>query len=247
MSSACGNSTWTDLERQGAMRHERKFVGDGRLSGFALDWLRHICLADSNYPSEDIHSIYYDTPSFNSYAEKADGDYLKTKVRLRWYQPSSVNDAGKIPAFLEVKSKHGSTGFKARRELSLSRTWLDETDLADDKLRRLPYEQGDELNAAMGRGLFPMICIVYRRERFVCPWSGSRICLDTDIRAERANRNFLPGLAPGILNDAVVEVKGAGDAEIPWLRHLYSAGFRLRGFSKYAHCLSSVRHEVCVR
>ena len=43
------------------------------------------CHPDPHYPRGHVRSLYFDTPDLRFLAEKSDGDFLKTKVRLRWY------------------------------------------------------------------------------------------------------------------------------------------------------------------
>ena len=86
-------------------RHEIKFVGPARAAPFAAASLEAVCAPDDEFPGNIVHSVYFDTPDLASYAEKANGDYLKTKLRLRWYARSAARrhaDGGAWTAWLEV-------------------------------------------------------------------------------------------------------------------------------------------------
>ena len=58
------------------------------------------------YPSRIINSIYYDTDDFSLAKQNSDGDGVRCKIRLRYYN-SCLKDSN-----LEVKYKHFSTGKK---------------------------------------------------------------------------------------------------------------------------------------
>lgn len=66
--------------------HELKYVFPNRRAVSILNWLKARCRSDSDYPAAVVSSIYYDTVDWRSLAEKNNSDYLKTKIRLRWYQ-----------------------------------------------------------------------------------------------------------------------------------------------------------------
>lgn len=89
---------------------ELKFTVPGLCVPAVLQWLRAVCDPDPAFPHGIISSIYYDTRDGRYLAEKVNSDYLKTKIRLRWYRdPDDASVDG--PAFLEAKYRIG-----ARRE-----------------------------------------------------------------------------------------------------------------------------------
>ena len=79
-----------------------------------IAWLRHVCLPDPVYPEAIVYSLYYDTPALDSYHEKVDGDFIKTKCRLRWYDPDLSADPALRTAYLEIKHKIGQGRRKTR-------------------------------------------------------------------------------------------------------------------------------------
>ena len=136
--------------------------------------------------------------------EKINSDYLKTKVRLRWYE------GGGRPAersFLEAKLRVGARRRKVRLETAFSGTWLTHTALHDQALRRIPQELRP-LGVPVPSQLRPVLRIRYTRDRFVDPLAGVRISLDADISAPAVNRELLSVPNPLPLDTAVVEVKG---------------------------------------
>lgn len=208
---------------------ELKFaVLDGRVD-MARRWLERICRPDPEFPAAVVWTIYYDTPHLASLGEKINSDYLKRKIRVRWYSDLEGRAAG--PAFVEAKLRVGNRRFKARARLPYAADELAGWDLQDARFREFPLllqEQGLDV-----RDLWqPVMLIRYRRDRFLEPLSGSRVSLDSDIAGAAVNPRFVsaPDFTPVGLS--VLEVKGASD-ELPLaLRGLLQLGIRKRSFSK---------------
>ena len=226
------------------MRNERKFTADGCLAEFALAWLKHVCMSDSEFPAACISSIYFDTPDLASYQEKANGDFLKTKVRLRWYNPTVKDELGQITAFLEIKMKVGSGCEKVRKKILFPEGWLDRVDFQDEVLARIILQNVYELGERISSQILPVLTVRYDRERFVCPVSGARVSLDTSIGTTQANPELLPQVGPVQLETAVLEIKEDTISELPWLSTLQRSGFRAQSFSKYGMCMSNLVHGV---
>ena len=94
---------------------ELKFVlPDGRVD-LARRWLDRICSRDPEFPAAVVWTIYYDTPRLASLGEKINSDYLKQKIRVRWYSDLDGRAAG--PAFVEAKLRVGNRRFKVREAL----------------------------------------------------------------------------------------------------------------------------------
>lgn len=228
------------------MRFERKFRAPWQQLDFARAWLHHVCVPDPHFPSGIISSIYFDTRTLDSYQEKVNGDYSKTKVRLRWYTPELHEKEGKIPAFFEIKMKDGAKTAKERKEERLSKEWLKKADLTDEDFRALAAENFYELGVKNPDQLFPVLEVSYQRERFICTETGARVSLDTEIRADRMNSDFLPHADPTPMGDVVIEIKDEKIKEVSWLKELYEAGFRFQTYSKYAWCLYRLLQGVPV-
>ena len=60
-------------------------------------WLAAVCHPERAYPPARVVTVYFDTPDLALLGEKIDSDYLKTKVRVRWYAP--LAGAGRGVAF----------------------------------------------------------------------------------------------------------------------------------------------------
>jgi len=223
---------------------ESKFVGTVEQEEFVISWLRHVCLPDPAYPEAIVHSLYYDTPGLHSYREKVEGDFIKTKCRLRWYDPDISADPALRTTYLEIKHKVGQGRRKPRFQAAVDRGWLDTAGLDDPGFRAILARDALSLGERLPSGLMPAAVVRYRRRRFICPFTLSRICLDSDIGLGRINGRLLSRLGPVTLGTIVLEVKDGGSAQIPWLSKLQAAGIRQRSFSKYGACIASLLKEA---
>jgi hypothetical protein len=217
-------------------RHEIKFMGLARDAPFAAASLEAMCGPDNEFPENVVHTVYFDSPDLASYAEKANGDYLKTKLRLRWYSRSRERRAAggdAWTAWLEVKTRQGSRGTKRRRLLRLP---------GPSPLGGL---DPDALSAVvqhhLGSSWRPTCWVSYSRTRLHGPDGVTRVSIDRDLRAEWV-ASWLPtrpgGAGPGIF---VVEVKGPTAMVHPALSTLIVRHARKRAVSKYALCLEYAR------
>ncbi len=224
----------------GPLEYELKFEVDRFRTEAIACHLDRLCQPDPQHPANTVVSIYFDTPDLRLLREKWDSHYLKTKVRLRWYE--DLEGPGTSRAFLEVKRRIGSRRRKARVT----------TRLEGRRLAELPSTAPELLTAVEGlrdAGLHPggilepFLAVRYHRRRFVEPLTGARVCLDTDIRGEalRVPSPTLGGFRPrpealGLLDLSVLEVKGSGSSLPPPLLHLVQAGCFKSSFSKYDLC-----------
>lgn len=216
-------------------RHEVKFMGPARQAWFAAASLEALCAPDDAFPTNVVHTVYFDSPDLASYAEKANGDYLKTKIRLRWYAgPGGAPAGGSAwPAWLEVKAREGSRGTKRRLALELAGpSPLDGLD--PDALAAIVREH-------LGSAWRPTCWLSYTRTRLRGPDDETRVSVDRDLRVEWV-ASWIPtrpaGAGPPIF---VVEVKGPTPAVHPTLSTLIVRHARKRTVSKYALCLDHAR------
>jgi hypothetical protein len=172
----------------------------------------------------------------DSYAEKANGNYLKAKRRLRWYARAGEPwhaEGGAWHAWLEIKARQGSLGFKRRKRLHL---------LGPSPLDGLhPEELGAIAQQHLGSPWRPTCWLSYSRIRLRSPDGMSRVSVDRDLRVLWVTswvprRPSLTG--PPIF---VVEVKGPSATVHPGLLTLIVRHGRKRAVSKYALCLEYAR------
>lgn len=222
--------------------HEIKLVLPNGAAPSLVRWLRSRCWPDPLYPAATVSSIYYDTPDWRLLREKVNSDFLKTKVRLRWY--SDIDGAGpQDRSYLEVKRRVGSQRQKLRVETEVSGRWLSGSGLAAPRLLSLPRLLRAR-GIALPGPLFPVFQVRYKRLRFAEPRTGARLCIDYDICAPRVNWQMLPRANCFQLRHAVLEVKGRG-TEIPEpLRRVAALGCQKRSFSKYAICYEKIMNAA---
>jgi hypothetical protein len=219
---------------------EAKMTGSITAQNAALALLDHFCEPDPIYPRGEIHSVYYDTPCQHAYHDKANGDFLKSKARLRWYQPDISADPAKSTAFFELKRRAGGGRRKSRSKLSLDRQWLHHAPLEDVGFMRILDEQRSELGAELAADLFPMAVVKYTRYRYVYQPLAARVAVDTRIGSGRVHSTFLPRATDMEIPVTVLEVKSDKPCELPWLHEVFNIGFRSRSFSKYGACMAQL-------
>jgi len=214
------------LERDPA--HEIKLELAGGRAGAVAAFLAAHCRVDPEYPGGRVSTIYYDTPDLCLLGEKANSDFLKTKVRLRWYGDPTG------PLFLEVKRKVGQRRFKERLVVAQVAQTLVSSRL-ECRSFAAPIEQLRE-RTGLPPLLRPLLELRYRRRRFVDLASGTRIALDTDILVTRVNSEKLSRFDPAPLRSAVLEAKGVDSRTPDFFGPLVAFGCRRSAFSKYLRC-----------
>jgi hypothetical protein len=221
---------------QGAGERELKFTMPAARAHLARRRLDTLCRRDSEFPAAIVWTIYYDTPALASLGEKINSDYLKRKIRVRWYSDLDGRPSG--PAFVEAKLRLGTQRSKVRARLPFSAEEIAQWDLQDPRLMTAPLLLRE--HGVLGHASWqPMLLLRYRRDRFIEPLTRSRVSLDSDICGAAANARFssAPNLSP--LATAVLEVKGRSDELPAPLRPLLALGMRKASFSKflvvYAH------------
>jgi hypothetical protein len=215
---------------------ELKFTLPTARAGVARRLLEQLCSRDPQFPAAVVWTIYYDTPGLSSLGEKVNSDYLKRKIRVRWYSDLDGRPSG--PAFVEAKIRTGNRRSKVREKVPYRADELAQWKLSDPRLLRLPLLL--QRDGVLGQESWqPLITIRYRRDRFVERLSGSRISLDAEIAAVDVRFRLASGPAFPPLNVAVLEVKGTGEDLPRALRAVAALGLRKQSFSKflavYAH------------
>ncbi len=225
-------------ESQRHLGNELKYIIANQRSGSVLQWLKCNCRPDPQYPAGVVNSIYFDTRDWQALGEKINSDYLKTKVRLRWYADINGGHAYER-SFAEVKYRIGYKRQKIRIPVPHSGTDLAGMDLHNPLLLRIPQLLKSH-GVRFGRTYFPVYHIAYKRFRFREPLHGGRICFDKDIRIPQVNCMAIARQYPLALQTAVFEYKGAF-AEFPEsLFPLLNLGLRKASFSKYGACFQKL-------
>ena len=214
-----------------------------------LAWLDANCRRDSSYPTNTVSSIYYDTPDWRHLREKINGDYIKSKLRLRWYSHRSniINSGEEEPSwvFAELKRKIGSQRTKQRVKVEMECKWLEIADLNETPLLSLPGQ-------LLTRGfllppyLLPAMLITYQRKRYVDLRTGTRINLDNNIHVRRFNpRMIQPGRILKV-SSPVIEFKSSYWNPPHGFDALFQFGARRTSFSKYQICYRSLDNTIAI-
>ncbi len=189
-----------------------------------------VCRRDPEFPAAVVWTIYYDSPALASLGEKINSDYLKRKIRVRWYSDLDGRVSG--PAFVEAKLRLGTRRSKVRARLPYPADEIARWDLQDPRLPGFPMLLRDA-GILHQQAWQPMLLLRYRRDRFIEPLTDSRVSLDADISASAANPRFFSVSDFSPLATAVLEVKGGSDHLPPSLRPLLALGLHKRSFSKF--------------
>jgi hypothetical protein len=187
-------------------RFERKFLVPKHQSAFLSDWLDHVCVPDPRFPCNVVNSLYYDTARLDLCMSKESSDFLKAKVRVRWYD--DLHHPGP-PIFLEAKMKEGAQVHKARVRLDHDGEELAQIPADDQALRELQARVAVLVPFPIDL-LLPVCVVSYRRKRYVDPVTGWRVSLDEDICLPAANTEGFPLTDHAHFDCAVLELKGSG-------------------------------------
>ncbi len=214
------------------MEYEVKLACDNWHTDYINAQLSRVCKIDAQYQTTCVNSVYFDTPGWDFAMDKAASDYLKTKVRVRWYS-TQENKTQAGPRFLEIKHKIGSRRTKHRIKLS-----AEFDDFHADHFTTMQLSQIREQVVAMEPTLqhfklVPALYVSYHRRRFIEPFSNTRISLDSHICGQALNNNSSVGQLPVELNQSVVEVKGQESSLPIALRTPLSGLTQKEAFSKY--------------
>lgn len=219
---------------RGSADHEIKFAVPASAAGPLRAWVGALCRADPVHPPGRVTTVYFDTPGLTLLLEKIDSDYLKTKVRVRWY---GAGDASTV--FAEVKHRVGNRREKVRVMLDVAASDLSRWPLHDARWPALLAG----LRAAAPRlpaRLAPVLCLTYTRHRFDDPASGARVTIDSAIQAVGVNLAMVAGHVPVGLDEVVFEYKGGGFDLPAHLGPIVRFGARRKAFSKYLACYQAV-------
>lgn len=222
---------------------ELKYVFPERDRPLILSYLQALCPQDSNFSTATVSSLYYDTATLAAYAEKRNSDYLKTKVRLRWYtaplgcgvtSPNPMDYPDHTLAFLEVKQKLGSTREKQRYRLWIPNAQLLNLDLSHGYWRSLLWDYPAVLGVMAGTPQ-PLLVVRYQRHRFIDALTQSRISVDGQIHCPasilQGHRSQRSDTCP--LEHSVLEVKGR-ETHLPLALRSLAPWLTQEHFSKYA-------------
>lgn len=212
-----------------AWRIEKKFAFNRLIGGDAL--VAENCLPDTLHPEDWVHTIHFDTANLEAYRQCIDGEFIKNKVRTRWYadHPGALPEG---PVNLEIKRRRGNATGKelcGTGQLVVSKP----DELFDPGRWNNLFGNSAFAPLVLAKPLIPVLWSCYRRRRYYDPWTGARLSLDECIQGLAFNWYCNAGKpVPHTvrLNTTVIEVKSPVEQHPPFLLHLAGAQ---RGYSKY--------------
>jgi hypothetical protein len=197
-----------------------------------------------------VRSVYFDTPHFDCYEEKADGLKMRNKFRVRGYGRGGM----KSVVFLEIKRK--CEAFIKKHRAPLSHDDLEAFFATRDVDRYITGKTGRDREDALRflyhycrHGLRPTVLVVYDREAFKGRFDPSlRITFDKNVRGtpfpllgELFDDHRLKMAMPGW---SIFEVKFFRYALPSWVRSVIARYELPRlALSKYAICLDSAESD----
>jgi len=208
-----------------------------------LRMLERMCEPDPKFPIGIVSSIYYDSRNWDYLREKRDSDYLKTKVRLRWYEQVQESTDDADISYAETKYRIGTKRMKIRMPTEFPGRYLAAINLDNTELLKVPAALVAK-GAPIRQPIFPVFVVRYRRRRYVDRLTSARICIDYDITSPKSNPMMLATSFPCFLRKTVLEVKGTNGHFPLGLRNLLKLGFRRESFSKYYECYGQLTRTV---
>ena len=194
------------------------------------------------------YSIYFDSPHYQFYSEKREGDLVRIKPRIRLYRPAL--DAPPKAVFMELKGRYD-------RIVTKRRTPID-AEFAQQLLTTHPIVLDDRAveSPAMGEfyylahrfRLAPCVTVLYHRTAYYGAfYPGVRVTFDRVIRGSRMTTLNNPedsfiGIIP--TNQAVIELKYNDKVPEMLLGRFRSLGLQHTTFSKFAVALERTHDEI---
>jgi SPX domain protein involved in polyphosphate accumulation len=157
-------------------RREIKFSGAISSKRLIEAWLNtSVGHFREHHPDRYVRSVYFDTPTLDSYVSNVAGISKRMKVRYRWYGEQIDPQQGK----LEIKTKLNSLGWKTSLEMGYPVTSgvKFEKQLADIKIPNFNLSMYDCYKCYA----LPVVTIGYKRKYFISRDGNVRATIDTDI------------------------------------------------------------------
>jgi len=185
-------------------RYERKYYLSGKEYGFVRTLvLNHPASFREIYYTRMVNNIYLDTPGFDFFYDNVNGNQLRKKIRIRWYDKTFAHQK---KLTIEYKLKNGLLGDKISHPLSdiYIGDGFEISQLRDNlKNSPLPIPVANELLT-----YYPTLLNRYLRDYFISEDGKCRITLDRDLSFFRihAGKNFFK-TGYHISDDLIMEMK----------------------------------------
>jgi len=185
-------------------RYERKYYLSGEDYGYVRTLiLSHPASFRGVFYPRMINNIYFDTPGFDFFYDNVNGDYIRKKIRIRWYDETFAHQK---KLTLEYKLKKGLLGDKISYPLTDIYTGdgFEFGQMRNEiKVNHLPIQVGNELLTN-----YPTLLNRYLREYFVSDDNKIRITLDKDLSFFRihSGKNYFR-INYHLSSDLIMEMK----------------------------------------
>ena len=194
------------------------------------------------------YSIYFDSPNYQFYSEKREGELVRIKPRIRLYR--SALDAPPKATFIELKGRYDRIVTKRRAVI--------DTELAQQLITAQPIVLDDHAIESSTMGEFyylahrfrlaPCVTVFYHRTAFFGAfYPGVRVTFDRVIRGSRMTTLNNPDdsfVAIVPTNQAIIELKYNDKVPEMLLRRFNSLGLQHSTFSKFAIALERTHDEI---
>lgn len=232
--------------------YEQKYPVSCRQRFELMKVLEPVLVADrhgqnGNY---EIFSQYFDTPDLQFYQDKLNGEFIKTKVRLRFYR-SDEQTGWHFPC-MEIKRRRGNLVSKHRFQLDLepAKGILADRTACDVRELILTRCRDEEIRSFFaGKMLIPAVSVYYRRSAFQFRGiDGLRLTFDSGIAGLPAGRIFgagdaVKGSHVQQRSADIFEIKSYARPPESILNRLVDLGVSQQSFSKYAYALQALNAQ----
>jgi hypothetical protein len=179
-----------------SLRYELKYLITQTQRAAVMAHLANYTVPDQNNGAQNeytIASLYFDTPTYQAYWDKLDGQRNRRKVRVRVYGNQVVTAA--TPAYVEIKARRNKLMSKKR----VAMPYAQAVDLAG-YVDRLAYFSAAEQSVlqeviylSTALQLQPSCVVTYQRLALngVEPYADLRVTFDTQLRGRTYDLNLL--------------------------------------------------------
>jgi SPX domain protein involved in polyphosphate accumulation len=198
-------------------------------------WILSRTSLKSLFPDRKINNIYFETNNYDSVSDNIDGISKRTKIRLRWYGDSNVEN---LNGNLEFKRKINTVGWKEKYPVQINNFLFKKYFQIIQQIRgSLPHSRHTEFLTYSQ----PFILNNYNRKYYSTDDKKVRVTVDSSIAAfdqrwsEALDKNKKV-IMPAIV---IVEFKFAIEDKNIAIKLMKDFPFRISKHSKY---ISSVLH-----
>ena len=185
-------------------RYERKYYLAGEDYGYVRSLiLNHPASFRTVFYPRMVNNIYFDTPGFDFFYDNVNGNYMRKKIRIRWYDETFAHQE---KLTLEYKFKNGLLGDKISYQLANIYTGV------GFEFAQMRNEiRANQLSIPVENELltnYPTLLNRYVREYFISDDGKCRITLDKDLsffRIHSGKNDFK--VSSNLSGDLIMEMK----------------------------------------